>query len=281
MKKQITIFFALFIMTTAFSQDKKVYISFGPGIGLGTARTYELYADGNNVLIENNFKTEKIVNPIGLGKGLNLNFRAGYFVNNFMAIELGVVYRLGFGTKFDMEPGSGSLKATYNSGTNKYSSNMFQLVPALVISPVTVGSKIRPYARIGIIVGVLPTILIKSDLINASGTINYLTTFKYYGSVAVGGSMAIGCDFNLSELLAIYAEIYYDALSFTPAKGKFTKYEENGKDMLPDMTKDQGKILYEKDITNYRPAVGEPRQMLKKSYPLNSAGLNFGVKIKL
>jgi hypothetical protein len=268
MKKSILLFFVLFLAGSVFAQ-KKAYISLGAGAGLGTARSYDLYSDGMKV------------HPVGLGKGLNINLRAGYFLNDFMAIELGVGYRLGFNTKIDISESNGESSST-TTGNIKYSSNMLQLVPALVISPDLGMDKLRPYARIGVIVGILPSIKTKIDVTTSYLTsYNEVATLKYSGSIAIGGSAAIGCDFNLSDLLAIYAEIYYDALSYAPSKGKFTKFEENGKDMLPDMTTYDKEVKFVKDLTGFTPTPGDPDQQLKNNYSLNSLGLNIGVKIKL
>jgi hypothetical protein len=124
---------------------------------------------------------------------------------------------------------------------------------------------------------------IPSDNITASTT-NVVTTFKYSGGIAVGGSTAVGCDYKLNDLLSIYAEIYYDALSYAPTKGKYTKYAQDGTDLLPSLTTRDKEVKFVKDRTDYlqgsRPS-GDPNQQVKNSYPFNSLGLNLGVKIRL
>jgi hypothetical protein len=269
MKKSILLFFALILVVGANAQ-KKAYLSLGAGAGIGTARSYELYTDG------------KKVHPVGLGTGLNVNFRAGYFLNEFMAIELGFAYRLGFSTKVDVSETIGE-KSSTSSGNIKYSSNMFQLVPALIISPNISSGKVRPYARLGVIVGILPSIKTNIDVTSTGilSSVNMVATLKYSGGVAIGGSSALGCDFNLSDLLAIYVEIYYDALSYAPSKGEFTKFEQNGTDILPSMTTNDKEVKFVKDITGFTPTDSEPDQQLKTNYSLNSLGLNIGLKIKL
>ncbi|MEI7500822.1 MAG: outer membrane beta-barrel protein [Bacteroidota bacterium] len=266
MKKIILLFVTFFLVGSAFAQNK-AYVSLGAGVGIGTARTYDLY------------QNETKVYPVGLGKGLNINLRAGYFLNKFMAIELGVAYRLGFNTTVTLSESSGS-KSSGSTGNNKFSGNMLQLVPALVISPDLETGKLKPYARIGVIVGIMPSLVTKID-VTSSFSAHTVATLKYSGGVAIGGSAAIGCDFNLSDLLAIYAEIYYDALSFAPSKGKFTSFKVNDKDVLPDMTTSQKEVKFVTDLTGYKPSDSEPSQEFKNSYPFNSLGLNIGVKIKL
>jgi hypothetical protein len=271
MKKIVILLFALFFMGTAFAQDKKLYLSLGPGFGMGISRSYDI----------NVYGTGDKVTPVSLGKGININLRAGYCVSSFLAIELGIVYRLGLGTKLDIEGNYYPEKATYNMGTAKYKSNMLQLVPAIVISPFAEENKLRPYARVGLIVGLMPSIIETTDFKDYSGSNNEKATFKYSGGIAAGGSAAIGCDYDLSDMLAIYAEIYFNAISYAPTKGKYIKDELNGTDVLPDMTTQQKEFEFVKDVSNYEPSSGSPTQVLKNSYPLNNAGLNIGIKIKL
>lgn len=266
MKKLIVLVFALSFFGSTFAQEK-AYFSLGVGAGIGTARTYDLY--------QGSYK----VHPVGLGKGIDFNLRGGFFINEFMALELGVGYRMGLSTKLDVETTSGT-KSTHSSGTIKFKSNMLYVTPAVMISPDLGGETVRPYARLGVIIGILPSIVQNIDVTDTySG--NTVATLKYSGGVSIGGSFALGCDFSLSEMLAIYAEVYYDALSYAPSKGKLTKCEVDGKDILGDLTTNDKEVKFVKDLTGYTPVDSEPDQQLKNSYPLNSLGLNIGLKIKL
>lgn len=89
MKKQILFLLALFLIGTTYAQEK-IYVSLGIGGGFGTASSYDFST--------NNQKAH----PVALGKGFDAMLRAGYFVNNFMAVELGVGYRMGINTKIDL-----------------------------------------------------------------------------------------------------------------------------------------------------------------------------------
>jgi len=270
MKKSVLIVLALLLAGTAWPQ-RSFYLSLGVGAGLGTASTYDFYQDNLKVY------------PVALGKGLNVVLRPGIFVNKFLAVELGIAYRYGFATKieptFDYYPE----KATSMTQILKFSGNMFQLIPALVISPDLGSGKVFPYIRLGVIVGVMPSTICKIDetVTLLGGTTRTQATMKYYGGVAIGGSAAIGCDFNLGEHFALFAEIYYDALSYAPTKGKFTKFEENDVDKLPEMNVDEKEVKFVKDLTDYEPSDDQPSQLLKNSYPFNALGLTIGFKYKL
>lgn len=259
-------------MTIAMSQNS-FYVSLGVGAGINTARSYDLYKDGIKV------------HPVGLGKGFAPVVRAGIFVNDFMAVELGVAYRVGFNTKIDVSTGlPGS-----DTGNETFSGSMLQLIPAVLIQPDFDLGSVSPYARVGFIVGLIPSIKDNYDVtynLNpvlgpAAVTVNQVGTFKYSGGVSFGGSAALGCDFDLSDMLAIYVEIYYDAMVYAPTKGEYTKFSINGQDKLGDMTTHDKETKYVKDLTGYTDDKDSPQQMLKNSYPFNNVGLNFGVKINL
>ena len=262
MKKSILLFVCLIFMAVAYAQDS-FYVSLGVGAGINTARTYDLYQNGEKV------------NPVGLGKGFAPVVRAGIFVNDFMAVELGVAYRLGINTKIDVStttPGS-------STGWDKFKGSMLQLIPAIVIQPDFDLGNVAPYARVGVLVGIIPNITCNFNV--TSGNNNDVGTIKYTGGVAVGGSAALGCDFDLSDMLSIYAEIYYDAMAYAPTKGKITKYSVNGEDKLSTLSTQDKETKFVKDLSGFTPDSNSPDQQLKNSYPFNNVGLTVGVKIKI
>lgn len=266
MKKAVLLIVCLGYMAVGLAQDS-FYLSIGVGAGINTARTYDLFQTGNKVY------------PVGLGKGFAPVFRAGIFVNDFMAIELGVAYRMGFSTKIDLPTSSSGVKTSGATGNYKYKGNMLQLIPAVVIQPDFELGSVAPYARVGVVIGVLPSIKEKQDYtINGNAVI---LDWRYSGGVSIGGTAALGCDFNLSDNLAIYGEIYYDAMAYSPTKGKITKCTVNGEDKLGSLATGEKEVKFVKDITDFVYDPASPDQQLKNSYPFNNVGINFGVKLKL
>ncbi|MEI7490619.1 MAG: outer membrane beta-barrel protein [Bacteroidota bacterium] len=264
MKKSILFIVFLVTMAAAYPQGS-YYVSLGIGAGINTARTYDLYAPAGATK----------VHPIGLGKGFEPVLRAGIFVNDFMAIELGVAYRMGFNTKIDV---STNLVGS-PTGWNKFNGSMLQLIPAVLIQPDFDLGSVAPYARVGVIVGVLPGIKCKFDV--TRGTVESVGLIKYTGGLSIGGTAALGCDFELSDNLSIYGEIYYDAMAYAPTKGKLVKYTENGVDKLSDLTTFEKEVKFVKDVTDFKKSDDSPDQQLKNSYPFNNMGITFGVKMKL
>jgi hypothetical protein len=267
MKKAIVLIFAFLLAGTTFAQ-KNIYVSLGAGIGFGTASTYELYQDGDKTY------------PVALGKAVGANLHLGYFLNDFLAIDLGVAYKIGLNTKveasYDINP---RLKADQEVITNKYKGNMLQLVPGIVFSP-NLDGKLRPYTRIGLIIAVMNSITAQIDDNYPNGG-HFIGTWKDSGGIALGGALALGADYSLGESFSIFAELYYEALSYSPTKGEYKKAEIDGVDDLSNWTTSQKEWEYVKDVTNFEQKDGEPYQYLKTSYPFNSLGLNIGVKIKL
>ena len=267
MKKLALLTVCLAFTAYTFAQSS-FYVSLGVGAGWCTARTYDLA------------NTATKANPVGLGKGFAPVLRAGIKVNDFMAIELGVAYRMGFNTKVNYEstlPVSAPLAST--TGWDKYAGGMLQLVPAIVIQPDFDLGSVSPYARVGVLVGIIPNIKDKFEQTTGSNAITGV--IKYTGGVSIGGSAAIGCDFDLSDMLALYVEIYYDAMAYSPTKSKVTKFTVNGEDKLGSLKTSQKETKFVKDLTGYAPADDSPSQALKNSFPMNNVGLNFGVKIKI
>ncbi|MCX6283650.1 MAG: outer membrane beta-barrel protein [Bacteroidetes bacterium] len=264
MKKSILLFVFLVTMAAAYSQGS-YYVSLGIGAGINTARAYDLYAP----------KGATKVYPVGLGKGFEPVLRAGIFVNDFIAVELGIAYRMGFNTKIDVATNV----AGSPTGWNKFNGSMLQLIPAVVIQPDFDLGNVSPYARVGVIVGVMPSIKCKFDV--TRGTVESVGLIRYSGGVSIGGSAALGCDFDLSDNLSIYGEICYDAMAYAPTKGKLTKYTENGVDKLGDLTTYDKEVKFVKDVTDFKASDDAPDQQLKHSYPFNNLGITFGVKMKL
>jgi len=198
MKKLSTLLLCILLAGSSFAQSK-IYVSLGAGIGFGTASTYKLYQPSNKVY------------PVALGKAVGVNLHAGYFLNDYMAIDLGVAYKIGLSSKIEPPINSDISLATGDALTLKYSGSMLQLVPGIVFMPALEGN-LKPYTRIGVIIGVMNSITTKFDS-KSSGT-EMIATLKYSGGVAVGGSLALGADFALSDLLSLYAgadftNIYY------------------------------------------------------------------------
>lgn len=207
----------------------------------------------------------------GMGDGMPFSVAAGYYFGENLGIELGVDYFLAFSHKtVDTRANSSD---TY---TTKMSGSMLSLVPALVMR-FTV-DKIKPYARLGIIIGVVNSGKAKTSDIFSSN--DYEETDKDYGGVAIGAQAAVGVEYPLSKLLSLFGEVNLNGLSWAPTKGKITKYTENGVDKLGNMTTKEKTWIYVKNLDETQSiANSDPNKYSTVNYSLTNVGIILGVKL--
>ena len=260
---------------------QKFYARLGVGVALGLG-----YYDPNNYEDQTITATsnKSVFKNSTLGSGLNINLGGGFMFSKYLGVDLGFNEFIGFGVKTKYErniPGNSS------QIDDKTKSTMFQVIPALVITPGLDG-KINPYGRFGIILGLMNRVKYEydetTDATPVKSTLD-VNTEKYTetrkGGVALGYSVAVGADYNLSEKLSLYAEIVMNGLTYAPTKGKYDEWTKNGIDQLPFCPTAAKEWEYKKEIDNY--AVinpGSPSQKPKQSYSMTNVGINIGVKFR-
>jgi hypothetical protein len=270
--KTIRILFIGVLLIAVNVQAQKIYIRGGLGIAVSTAAYYtgDYNHSGNNDIVT--------VKKQGIGTGLPFVLAAGYKLNKHFAFELGIDYFYGF----KMKSKSTSDYYTYET---KYNGQMLSIVPAFVISlPL---DKILPYARLGLKLGVLNSLVMSNHNVNsypqkATTSITIDSKSKLYGGIAFGAQAAVGTDFVLSKLISLFAEIQVDGISYAPSHGKYTEYTENGVDKLASMTEKEKRWDYLKEV-DYNKTIpdSDPDQDIKQNYPFGNVGLVIGVKVNL
>ena len=214
----------------------------------------------------------------GLGDGIPVVAAAGYYFSSHFGVELGVDYFCGFSHKtVDDEYGLTS--------TTKYRGSMLALVPAFVIK--FDAGKFSPYARLGVMIGVLNSEKMDGKLSGQSdsawvynGKADY--TLKNYGGIAIGAQAAVGVTYPLGKILSFFGEVNMDGISWAPKKGKYTKYSVNGEDKLPGMTTYNKTWVFEKktEWESSSPS-SEPQKFSLINFSFANVGLIVGVKINL
>jgi hypothetical protein len=279
-----------------------VYLRLGVGGGIGL-KQYSGYDWSDYSRIDTNYSYK--IYSMGLGSGFNINFAAGYMISQYVGFEFGINEFIGFtkSTDYSVSNSYHYTSEYYNYGynysdimTNKISGMMLQIVPAVVITPGL--EKVNPYARIGLILGVAPSVTIKSN-----GTYSYssysqpenyyykdtsytnttVQKIKLSGGIAVGFTAAGGVDFNLGKNIDLYAELVYSGITYAPSKGKVTEWTENGIDqlILPTTTVKEKEWTFEKDIHYYDNLSDfSPAKLPKVSFNFSNVELNIGVKFK-
>ncbi|HPS61884.1 MAG TPA: outer membrane beta-barrel protein [Bacteroidales bacterium] len=291
MKKVYVMALALCLTAMAvYSQGVYVRVGLGGGVGLKQYGSVSLNPMDDtwqgmwaNITSTNNATTAEF-KSLGLGGGFNVNLAAGYMLSQYVGLELGVNEFIGMAKKVN-------LSATVSSGSYvvsqtidlKRSGMMLQLVPAIVITPGL--ESINPYARVGMIVGILPSITSKGEG-TATNTGGYKATSSFtYKSVANGGlalgfTAAGGVSFNLSDQIGLYGELVYNGITYSPKKGKFKEYKEDGIDNLPTMTTKDKEWTFEKELNDVDIPDGTPNKVAKTTVNFSNVELNVGIRIK-
>lgn len=267
MKKNIIltlIFCALFSVTFA----QGLYV----GVNAGYAMRSASWFNTTDVDINNSE-----VKPMSLGLGFDAGLNLGYMFNKNVGIELGASYLIGGKNKF---------KYTYSDGTEEvfYKASMIRIIPAVVIAAGF--ETIDPYAKFGALIG-FGSFKYESegtydDAFRSTMATEEVYKVKYKGGVAFGFYAALGANYNLSEKLALFAELNLESMSYAPTKGEITEYTIDGVDQLGSMDVKDKEWEFVKEI-NYDENIPDtsPDKELKEKYPFSSIGLNLGVKIRL
>ena len=273
--KTTKILLIILTLLTFGAHAQSIYVRAGLGASICTAphMQYQLTYITNNGT-ENTEEAKRG----GLGSGLPFVAAAGYYFGEHFGVELGVDYFLGFPNKI-VDNTQGSIS------TRKLSGDMLSLVPAFVMK--FDAGKVKPYARLGIIIGVLnsaKTVNVMSGTSSGAKLLPYFGsgdfTAKDYGGIAIGAQAAVGAELPLNNLLSLFGEVNLNGISWSPAKGKYTKYSENGVDVLGNMTTRDKSWVYVKklDLTETIPD-SDPEKYKKINYSFANVGLIVGVKI--
>jgi len=285
MKKTVLLISILLIAWSAMAQDpqvqkpqkkskQKFYIQLGLGGGVSTAASFDMLykysGDGGDSKIS--------VVPVGLGNGFNGSLAAGYWFCKYIAVELSVSEFLGMSTKGDSVVHL--IGAT--EATAKVRGGLLSITPAIVISAGL--QKVNPYARFGLLIGVLPYMISKYSSENATTNPPMSTVInnQYYGGIALGYVAAGGVKFNVSSLLSFFAELQFTHSTWSPSHSEIVKYSVNGEDRLSEMTtwQKQADFVMEKNV-NGTVDMSKPRQELRQTYPFSTASINIGITFKL
>jgi hypothetical protein len=278
MKKIYLMVLAICMMAGTLNAQK-AYIRLGVGGGVGL-KQYEggTWADETHTSTSDNL----VIKSMGLGSGFNANLAFGFMFSKYVGVELGINEFIGLVNKIH---GTSTNGGNDNSSDSKLSGMMLQIVPAIVITPGL--EKLNPYARFGMSVGILPSVVMKNNSTFTGGesfkaTSSAESNIKLYGGIALGFTAAGGIDFNLSEKLAFFGEFVFNGITYAPAKGKYTKYTVDGVDKLATMTTRDKEWTFEKkyDVDEVIPE-GSPAKQPKMSVNFSNVELNIGIKFKL
>lgn len=269
MKKQLLIL-VFFFSLGSLAQAQFFYARLGVGVSGGISSNLDLLYSYSN----SSAGRQITVVPVGFGRGFTGVAAFGYSPSKYISLEFGISQFLGLPKIADSVmklPGGSAVEA-------QVAGNMLSFNPAIVIRPGL--EKIDPYARIGFILGIRPTINATVDGTNASTNPPQTSEAvrHFYGGVAAGVNAAIGATWKLSETIALYAECSFSSINYSPKYSEVIFYEKNGVDQLATLTVKETKTEY---YSNIRPDEEipdtSPDKALRKSLPFSNAGIAFGI----
>jgi opacity protein-like surface antigen len=226
--------------------------------------------------ISANYSSNKIESVNGsFGKGVELGLGAGYNLNKNIAAEINLNYL--FGGKIDFSDATDSNTPTE---TETLKGRMFRIIPTIKVSG---GEKFKPYAKIGLVLGVGTKLIDESVSYNYifNGTIDKIEeTTEFDGGISFGFKGNAGIDFSISEKLGIFVEINFISQSWAPQKAEITRYELNGVNKLSSLdVRDKETEFVESYDPNLNIETYESDKSLKIYLPFSSWGFNAGIKL--
>jgi opacity protein-like surface antigen len=273
------VFLLVLIFMAGTLNAQKYYARLGIGAGFGLS--YYSSQSVNRTIIGNT--SDVIESKSGsLGSGLNINLAGGYMFSKYIGVELGFNEFIGFGVKTKYSLTQTGYEQQFD---DKYKGMSFQIIPALVLTPGF--EKINPYARFGLIIGVVnSTNYSYTNTKTGNPEFKAATTVENYkekdfGGVALGFAAAIGAEYNLTEMISLYAEVNLNGVNYSPRKGKVLEWTQDGVDQMPLMTTKDKEWEYVKTLDDkVSIPSGSPNQFLKETALLTNVGISIGVKFK-
>jgi len=263
----------LSVLLSGLVQAQNFYARLGVGVGPGISSNLDMLYSYTN----NGSGTMVTVVPLTLGRGFTGVAAFGYSPSKYIGFELGISQFVGFPNIADSV-----LKLPGGSSANVHvTGNMLSLAPAIVISPGF--DDFNPYARIGFILGIRPTVNATAETNNASvyPTIESEAIRHYYGGVAAGLNAALGVSWTLNRTIALYAECNFSSINYSPKYSEIIYYEKNGVDQLPELTIKETKTEYYSNIhPDEEIPDTSPDKELRKSLPFSNASIAFGIVFK-
>jgi hypothetical protein len=156
-----------------------------------------------------------------------------------------------------------------DTSTSKWSATGFVAIPSIVFS--TDLKPVSPYARLGLIVGVLRP---EQEITIAYPIEKTEVTMKESGGVALGCAGAVGIAIPIGGPVDLCTEVVAHAVSYSPGQSEITRYVVNGVDQLSTLSH---KTFDYKE--SYTPSDAATRLAVRRAF--SSIGALVGVRIRL
>jgi hypothetical protein len=233
-----------------------VYLTANAGYGFGAGTQY-ISVNGDYTQTPTTY--EGVYGSYG--EGFKFGSSAGYMFSRNLGAELGFAYWLG--NTFEIQA-----KFTNGLVTDKLSGSGFVAVPSIVLSANM--ETINPYARIGLVLGILKVDFEEKD--QRSGQTQDINR-EDTGNLAFGYAGALGVLVPAGSTVGFFVEADIHSVTYSPSQAEYTKYTVNGVDQLPSL---QRKVHeYKESFTSSDPVYTAVRR------PFSSIGIVVGARISL
>lgn len=267
--KKLFIGAAIMLSFVGFSQSK--YFSFSAGYGLGFPGNSEYESDYSGDPNGDMVITNRVRN-INLGGGLNVNLAYGLPISKNLDLDLGVGYQNNLGSKTEGNDYSNEFTDTYNSWSTKF-------IPSLRFRGDC--ERIVPFAQIGpqLTLASVSQTFARSSSINGS----LLKETKNAATLSVGAFAALGAEMEVSENIWFFATLAANVGYYSARKSEVVAYEENGVDMLDQLTVREREREYEKEVTYSNTPVNdnEPSKSGRTRVDYSAVSVNVGIRVVL
>lgn len=256
--------------------EKKFYVNLHGGYALATANDNSAYLSmgisnyNYTQLSTNTYQLE--IPKIGFGKGAQAGLSVGYIFNKYLGAEVSGDYFMGGNSEvtYQMLNGQHGVAKLYAKG--------YLVKPAVIFHAGF--SKINPYVKLGLIVGKTKLYKEREDfgvLGNPNTVIN--NTEEFRGNLSLGYKGSFGMSYSLSSKIAVFGELDFNKIAFTPKESSYTKYVKDGVDLLGTFTASQVSSEYPSSYigTTGSPDPNKPTIKPQFQTDLSSVGLSFGV----
>jgi hypothetical protein len=286
MKKRTLLLVVLSVQCISYlSAQSKFYIQANTGYSMslfsqpiGLKTTFNMNSSDDS-------RTESfsVVNS-SLGSGFNGGLFAGYIINDFMAVELGVNYINSVSKQYS-EDVSYLDNKLMSKETYSIRANIINISPGIrLFKSVNSGELFIRLAPLFGIVKVNEEN--KDEVLSLSPTTpkweTTETSREYHGGLAYGMFFSAGYKKSFGEHVGVSMELFSNFQTYNPTKGTMKKYTENGVDRMSNLSVSDKEIEFvdeHKETSNSN--TSEPNKLPRtNSLLLSGIGLQVGVQYK-
>jgi hypothetical protein len=263
--------FLFFVLMAALAMGTKAQ-----GLYIGTAIGYGFKAGSAALSYNYNLDGSESVVKGSLGAGTTPTLTMGYLFTRTIGAEFNIGYLIGQKIPFTNDYSYSS--SNFYESNNKIRANSLYINNSIVIRANT--SKIIPYAKIGLFIGLLNDVKEKGTYTQTTSSSTIVQSGNYQfsqkGNIATGLSSAFGIDFMLSDKFALFGELTGRLASWSP--NSYTSIT------TPDATGPYiatGSFSTTGQYVNSIPAKYTGPNRISQVMPLSAIGFNIGMKVYL